>query len=525
MAKGIFGDNDAYCHHIKLYLLVFFLFLNIGYAELENPNYRTINIKIAPELTFKGQDNWKQDIDRILDECDRIFKEQFRIRLIVKEVEYWKLENGICSIRDSLCDLRKKVLPKKRDVILGLVPDNTLLDKAYGISSDYHGYVLIKYLESKESMKFALLHELCHIFGAPDINEIGSIMDIKVPILNFDEFTTQIIRLNRNRSFKQDSFPLSWNQLDESISLLKQRSELNRNEPGVHTRLALLYLEKNDISSAEHECNNAIRLSPYKGQLHNILGTIYHRQGQFDRAIEEFRVALKYLPKMPEIHLNMGLAYSKMGEVNNAITEFRKAIQINPYYSNAHASLCYLCFKKQRYEPAIRQGRTALEFCPNNTELLCTIAASLILKFDSLRREKVHNLNQERNANFHSDSKSNFDRSDEEGLIEEALGYSIKATEIAPGLSEAYNLSGVCYTYQNRFEEAEREFLKALELNPDFVQVHYNLGYLYYQNKFIEKTAYHLKKIFENSNHSDIRIRLMDHFFARQSGCLVSSEH
>jgi tetratricopeptide (TPR) repeat protein len=333
-------------------------------------------------------------------------------------------------------------------------------------------------------------------------------MDIKVPLMNFDEFTTQIIHLNRNRSFKQDSFPLSGSQLDESITLLKQRSELNRNEPGVHTSLALLYLEKYDFSSAERECYNAIRLSPYRGQLHNILGTIRLKQGQYDSAIEEFQVALEYLPKMPEIHLNMGLSYSKMGEINKAITEFRKAIQLNPYYSNAHVSLCHLCFKKERYEPAIRQGRIALEFFPNNTDLLCTISASLILKFDSLKREKVL-----------------IERFNENSLLEEALGYSTKASQGAPELSEAYNLSGVCYTYQNRFVEAEREFLKALELKPDFVQVHYNLGYLYYQNKLIEKTAFHLKKILENSNQSDIGIKLIDQLFARQSGCLVSSEH
>jgi tetratricopeptide (TPR) repeat protein len=508
MAKGIFGVNGAYCNHLKLYLLVFFLFLNIGYAELENPNCRIINIKVAPELTLKGQDYWKRDIYRILNECDRIFKEQFGIRLIATELEYWKLEAGICSIGDSLCDLRTKVLPKKCDVILGLIPGYTLRDKAYGISSYYHGYALIKYLKATDLMKFVLLHELCHIFGAPDINEIGSIMDIKTLIMNFDEFTTQIIRLNRNRSFKRDSFPLSGRQLDEAISLLKQRSELNRNEPGVHTRLALMYLERHDLNSAEHECNNAIRLSPYRGPVHNILGTIRLNQGQYDSAIEEFQVALEDLPIMPEIHLNMGLAYSKMGEINKAVTEFRKAIQLNPYFSNAHVSLCHLCFKEQRYEPAIRQGRTALEFCPNHTELLCTLAASLILKFNTLSREKIP-----------------LDHFDEDGLIEEALGYSIMATRIAPDLSEAYNLSGVCYTYQNRFLEAEREFLKALGLKPDFVQVHYNLGYLYYQNKLIEKTAFHLKKILENSNQSDIGIKLIDQLFARHGGCLVSSEH
>jgi len=99
-----------------------------------------------------------------------------------------------------------------------------------------------------------------------------------------------------------------------------------------------------------------------------------------------------------------------------------------------------------------------------------------------------------------------------------------KVTEIAPELSEAYNLAGVCYTYKNRFAEAERALLKALALNPDFIQAHYNLGYLYFQNKMMAKTAHHMKKIIESSYDSEVGIKLMERLFHTHSGCLISQE-
>jgi len=481
-------------------------------------------VTLGQTLRLKEQDNWQPEIYRILNECNRIFQERFEIRLNVKELEYWKLEAGRCSLGDALCDLRKKILPKKCDVILGLTSDKAFNDNSFGISSYYNGYILIKHLESKKLLTFALMHELCHIFGASDIYEIGSIMDTKVPILNFDEFTTQIIRINRNRSFQQDSFPLSESQLGEAICLLKQRSELNRGEPGIHKLLALMYLERHDLASATHACNNALRFSTRKGQLHNILGNILRQQEQYDRALEEYQTALENLPKMPEIHFNMGEVHSKKGEVNKAIAEYKKAIQLNPHYSRAHASLSHLCFKEQRYVQAIKRCRTALEFCPYHTELLCTLAASLILRFEALRRETSLMHNQEMNENLQMNSKDNTNDLDKESLIEEALVHSTKATEIAPELSEAYNLTGVCYTYQSKFAQAEKEFLEALELNPNFVQAHYNLGYLYFHNNQMKKTAYHLKRIIESSYNSEIGVRLMARLFQNQSGCLVSPE-
>jgi len=524
MANWGFRSHNNSCCHICICIFISILLLSIGSARSEHIDYRVTNIKVAPESALESLDNWQPEFERILNECNRIFQEQFSIQLIARELEYWEMESGICDMGDALCCLRRSIVPQNCDIIIGLASDEIITESSYGISSYYHGYVLIKYLESKELMKFALLHELCHIFGAEDIHEIGSIMDIKIPILNFDEFTRQIVCLNRSRSFRQDLYPLPEKNLDLAISLLSQRSELNRSEPGIHKQLARLYLEKNDLASAEQACLNAIQFSSRPGQLHNILGNILRKQKQYDRALEEYQIALTTLPKMPEIYFNIGEAHSKNCEVNKAISAYQQAIELNPHYSRAYASLSHLCLKEQKYDQAIKQCRTALKFCPYQTELHCTLAASLILKFDSISKETMLIRNQEMNGNLRANSAPHINDQAKVSIIEEALAYSTKAMEIAPELSEAYNLAGICYTYQNRFAEAEREFLKALELNSNFLQAHYNLGYLYFQNKMMAKTAHHIKKIIENSYDSELGIKLMERLFKNQSRCSVSPQ-
>ena len=66
--------------------------------------------------------------------------------------------------------------------------------------------------------------------------------------------------------------------------------------------------------------------------------------------------------------------------------------------------------------------------------------------------------------------------SHKEGKIEEAEKSYKKAIELKPDYVEAHYNLGVTLRILGRFDEAEKSYKKAIELKPDFPEAHYNLG-------------------------------------------------
>ena len=68
---------------------------------------------------------------------------------------------------------------------------------------------------------------------------------------------------------------------------------------------------------------------------------------------------------------------------------------------------------------------------------------------------------------------------------------------------------GVCYSYQGRFAEGEREFERALELNPGNFHTHNNLGFcLAQQEKYEQAIPYFESCLAINSKFEEARFNL-----------------
>ncbi len=458
----------------------------------ENESPRVISLKIAADLDLRSNSEWKMNVRRLVGECSRVFEGRFGIEFDIEETGYWRPSNSARSIWDSLNDLMENVSPGKSDLVLGVLSDKSRGSIPYGLSSYSHGYVLIKDLRSKEMMKAVLLHELCHLFGAIDLEEPGSIMHLENPGSQFDQFTEGVIFLNRDRSFHSDSIPWPEKYLAEAISLFEARAALNRGEPEVHRILALLYFKKQDYSLAASQCQKALQINPERADVHNIMGNICLREGEVDKAIEEYMVALGRLPDSPELHFNLGLAYYKKGEVDKAIDRLQQVIELNPRYEKARTGLSYLYLDQGKIDPAIRECQRALQFIPEDAEMLSTSAVALVLKYDSMKKEMAPG-----EGNSPEDTPPLPSESTAASLLEKAETYCLEAIRINAGLPEAHNILGVIHAYQDQYKDAETEFLRALELKPDFVHAHHNLSFLYFKNEEWEKSAHHMKKIID----------------------------
>ncbi len=73
--------------------------------------------------------------------------------------------------------------------------------------------------------------------------------------------------------------------------------------------------------------------------------------------------------------------------------------------------------------------------------------------------------------------------------LEKAEAYSLKALALAPNLAESHSSYGVILALRNHYEEAEREFNEAIQLNPNSFDTYYRYGRWCYSLGLTEKSA------------------------------------
>ncbi len=66
-----------------------------------------------------------------------------------------------------------------------------------------------------------------------------------------------------------------------------------------------------------------------------------------------------------------------------------------------------------------------------------------------------------------------------------------KASEIEPNLAEAYATKGLMFTYLKEYREAEKYYLKALELHPNLRLAHHNFSFMLWQESRFEQAVKH----------------------------------
>lgn len=453
----------------KKNLLLCFLLLIVSKSVLaQKQQIRTVDVKIAVDEGYRSRQGWLSEIKSMLAHSSREFEKRFGIKFQIKNFEPWNPSGSHNSMSKLLEDLRNNILKEEREVVIGFTSQLQLKHDLLGLASYLNGYMLIRWSRSEYAIRTTLWHELCHLFGAIDLEEEDSIMSRRNPGEKFDKFTSQIILLNKYRSFNPNTFPLPAKEIDRAISLYSQRKMLNRRENSIHVLLAALYSEKKDYQTTIRECRQALQTNPDSPELHYLLGIAYQSTGELDNAIQQYLKVIQLQRESPEVHNNLGAAYNIKGMPDEAIREFKKAIQLSPHYHQAHTNLAGVYLKMGREEEAIQASRKAIEI---NSEYSL---AYFNLGF----------------ANF------NLDR------YEEAQEAWLKTISLDPTLPEPYNLLGVLSEKKEEREKAERYYLKAVELNPDYVVAHLNLGNLYFSKRQLLESANHYNKVLEIESES-----------------------
>ncbi len=220
--------------------------ISMGPAFPAGRTVRTVPVAIVAAPGYETNNAWKVELTRIIMDLNIHLRVAMDARL--KIVSYGHLgpassrtrEAGAVgppfpprSPRDWLPSFRGLPWPgaeSRRGILIGLVPEGPDGPADPGIADYLNGIIVLKYLTAKGGMPFVLFHEICHLFGAVDLEEKGSLMSRTAPRFRLDAFTISIMRANRDRSFSRDDRPLSPEKIREAVSLYSDRQSLGLGE-------------------------------------------------------------------------------------------------------------------------------------------------------------------------------------------------------------------------------------------------------------------------------------------------------
>lgn len=267
--------------------------------------------------------------------------------------------------------------------------------------------------------------------------------------------------------------------LDENGDFLKALEEYKKavqqdpKSSNLYIELANAYLRHRRVRDAIQEAENAIKIDESNLEAHRLLGSIYYqiirneetgRQAgsseYLKKAIQEYEKICQLEPTDTNSLLILSLLYRYDGASDKAIETAKRLLEIAPSSESGLTTMAQIYTDQGNTNEAINVFKKALEVNPNSPRVLEQMAfAYLQLK----------------------DYKNSI----------ETYRKAIAADEDNLDLRK-----GFAYTLleDNQDAQAETEFLKILEADPDDGNSHFRLGQIYRKKKDYDKALSELTK-------------------------------
>lgn len=309
-------------------------------------------------------------------------------------------------------------------------------------------------------------------------------------------------------------------------TLLRARSLYPR-DPEVLNNLGNIYLTRNLFSLAEAQLNEARAIAPENEQILNNLGALKMQSYHLDDARELFEKTMERNPRSRVARRNLENVMVRIATLDEEITRLRKEFYAHPSFLDIGLNLGKaLLFRGFHHE-----ARSLLaEVIEKNPKLIAAhfYMGTLHELEDSLDRaiyhfrEMVVHKKQMDTAEFKAfESMQNEDYQEEalhelkklaileldmasshinlgiryfeDTLWDEALRHFEEAADLNANYPDAYYWKAMCRLQTGKKAVAEKDLLKAIEINPRYADAHFQLGMLI-QNKSVKKAAQHLKQ-------------------------------
>ncbi|MFT5287895.1 MAG: tetratricopeptide (TPR) repeat protein, partial [Planctomycetota bacterium] len=262
---------------------------------------------------------------------------------------------------------------------------------------------------------------------------------------------------------------------EEHLAISLELVKLSPETPSFHAELGKVYVELGDYANALPAIEHAIDLAPNDAGLHYSFGDALQQMGRSDEARPHIELALEMVPGMAAAHVCMGNILRVEGRLDLATGSYAEAIRIRTKYPEAHYNMAQVFTERGMPDEALKHFQIALEEKPGWV-LAHRALANIYLEngdFEGAIVQFEAALEQNESAELRNDYGVALQNL---GQPKEALEQYLKAMELAPDFFRPHlNRANMALAYGND-QVALGEFNMAFKLAPSHVETNAKLA-------------------------------------------------
>ncbi len=248
-----------------------------------------------------------------------------------------------------------------------------------------------------------------------------------------------------------------------------------------YIKKGLDYANSNDYDKAVKEFENALKLFPRDEDALFNLGFIYADMQQFGPAYDIFKKLININPHHIEAFNNLGLLFARQGKYGDAVFVYEKGVEHNPSAAVLFNNLGNIYYDTGKYEKALQMFKKSGELDPVFSERLYHLGIEAFIKGSGGMDDAIAKLQDSVKQNVNK-AKTVHDLGVaymERHMEDKAIDSFIRALNIDPNYLSAYVNLGYIYQHKEDYEKSIQSFEKAVILNPKSAKLYNTIGLIY----------------------------------------------
>jgi tetratricopeptide (TPR) repeat protein len=249
-----------------------------------------------------------------------------------------------------------------------------------------------------------------------------------------------------------------------------------------HYRLGDMLYQQRLLPEAAAAYRKAVTHRHDYAEAHEGLAIVLDAQGKTKDAVAAYRTASKLYTdkaKAAQVQVTLGSCLTRHGQLPEAENEFRRAVELQPKLADAHYGLGRALWEQNKNQEAIPSFRAAIDIKPDYAVAYECLAMAL----------EAQDKTEDAVAAYRAAGKFYTDKADaarvqlnlgtclaKRGRLPEAEKEFRRAVELQPKLAEAHFSLGLSLVQQGKNQEAISSFRAAVDLKPDYAQAWGSLG-------------------------------------------------